>query len=107
MPLPAGLSFIEGATLPVAFITAYSALVSQARLRRGETVLIHAAAGGVGLAAVQIARALGAHVVATAGSAHKREFLQNSASRRYSTPAASDSSKACAPIRQVAAWMSC
>ena len=76
MPLPAGLSFIEGATLPVAFITAYSALVSQAQLRRGETVLIHAAAGGVGLAAVQIARALGAHVLATAGSAHKREFLQ-------------------------------
>ena len=76
MPLPAGLSFIEGATLPVAFITAYCALVKQARLGRGETVLIHAAAGGVGLAAVEIARSLGAQVLATAGSPRKRAFLQ-------------------------------
>ena len=76
MPLPAGLSFIEGATVPAAFVTAYCALVKQARLRSGETVLIHAASGGVGLAAVQIARHLGAEVVATAGSARKRAFLQ-------------------------------
>jgi amino acid adenylation domain-containing protein len=76
MLLPAGLSFAEGATLPVAFVTAYCALVRHAQLRRGETVLIHAASGGVGLAAVQIARRLGAVVLATAGSPRKREFLQ-------------------------------
>src|SRR6185295_2602798 len=75
MPLPPGLSFVEGATLPVAFVTAYYALVKQAQLKRGETVLIHAAAGGVGLAAVQIARHVGANVLATA-SMPKQAFLQ-------------------------------
>ena len=77
LPLPAGLSFIEGATLPAVFVTAYCALVKHAQLRRGETVLIHAATGGVGLAAVQIARHLGAEVLTTAGSARKRAFLEN------------------------------
>jgi amino acid adenylation domain-containing protein/non-ribosomal peptide synthase protein (TIGR01720 family) len=75
-PLPARLSLVEGATLPVAFVTAYCALVRHARLRRGETVLIHAAAGGVGLAAVEIALHLGAEVLASAGSPRKRAFLR-------------------------------
>ena len=65
-PIPAGWSFAEAATVPVAFATAYYALVDLAGLRAGESVLIHAAAGGVGMAAVQIARHLGAQVYATA-----------------------------------------
>src|SRR5580693_6783839 len=65
-PIPAGWSFAEAATVPVAFVTAYYALVDLAGLRAGESVLIHAAAGGVGMAAVQIARHLGADVYATA-----------------------------------------
>ncbi|HEY1620224.1 MAG TPA: SDR family NAD(P)-dependent oxidoreductase [Streptosporangiaceae bacterium] len=65
-PIPDGWSFVQAATVPVAFATAYYALVDLAGLRAGESVLIHAAAGGVGMAAVQIARHLGAEVFATA-----------------------------------------
>src|ERR1700683_1613074 len=64
--IPDGWSIAEAATVPVAFATAYYALVDLAGLRAGESVLIHAAAGGVGMAAVQIARHLGAEVFATA-----------------------------------------
>jgi amino acid adenylation domain-containing protein len=74
---PSHLSIAEAATIPVAFLTAYYALCHVARLRRGERVLVHAAAGGVGLAAVQIARARGAQVFATAGSPEKRLYLQS------------------------------
>jgi len=76
MRKPDGASFAEAATLPVAFATAHYALHSLAHLQPGEKVLVHAAAGGVGLAAVQIARQFGAEVFATAGSPEKREFLQ-------------------------------
>jgi phthiocerol/phenolphthiocerol synthesis type-I polyketide synthase C len=72
---PAQLSFEAAAALPIAYLTAYYSLHEQARLRRGEHVLIHSAAGGVGLAAVQVARWLGATVYATAGTAEKRERL--------------------------------
>ncbi len=65
-PLPAGWSFAQAATTPVAFLTAYYGLVDLAELKPGESVLIHAAAGGVGMAAVQVARYLGAEVYATA-----------------------------------------
>ncbi len=75
-PLPAGLSPEAAATVPVAFITAAYALETLARIRPGERVLIHGGAGGVGLAALQIARAAGALVAATAGSAEKRAFLR-------------------------------
>jgi polyketide synthase 12 len=64
--IPQGWSFVQAATVPVAFATAYYALVDLAGLRAGESVLIHAGAGGVGMAAVQIARHLGAEVFATA-----------------------------------------
>jgi NADPH:quinone reductase-like Zn-dependent oxidoreductase/lauroyl/myristoyl acyltransferase/NADP-dependent 3-hydroxy acid dehydrogenase YdfG len=74
---PAGISFDEAATIPVAFLTAWYALHHLGRLRAGERVLIHAAAGGVGLAAVQVAQHLGAEIFATAGSAEKREFLRS------------------------------
>jgi NADPH:quinone reductase-like Zn-dependent oxidoreductase/acyl carrier protein len=75
VPLPAHLSFEEAVTLPVAFGTAAHALEELARLERGERILIHAACGGVGLAAIQLARRAGAEVFATAGSAEKRAFL--------------------------------
>ena len=72
---PEQLTFEAAAALPIAYLTAYYSLHEQARLRRGEHVLIHSGAGGVGLAAVQVARWLGATVYATAGTAEKREHL--------------------------------
>jgi acyl transferase domain-containing protein/D-arabinose 1-dehydrogenase-like Zn-dependent alcohol dehydrogenase/acyl carrier protein len=65
-PLPRGWSFLQAASAPGAFLTAYYGLVDLADLRQGERVLVHAAAGGVGMAAVQLARQLGAEVFATA-----------------------------------------
>jgi thioester reductase-like protein len=76
-PLPPRLTFEEGATLPIAFLTAASALEDLGRLATGEKVLIHAATGGVGLAALQLARRVGAEVFATAGSPEKRELLRS------------------------------
>ncbi|RMI40713.1 SDR family NAD(P)-dependent oxidoreductase [Streptomyces triticirhizae] len=64
--VPEGWSFTEAAAVPVVFLTAYYGLVDLAGLRAGESVLVHAAAGGVGMAAVQLARHLGAEVYATA-----------------------------------------
>jgi acyl transferase domain-containing protein/acyl carrier protein len=74
---PAALSMEEAASIPLAFLTAWYGLHNLGRLRRGERVLIHAGAGGVGLAAIQIARQAGARVFATAGSAEKRKFLES------------------------------
>ncbi|KGR94823.1 type I polyketide synthase [Burkholderia sp. ABCPW 111] len=73
---PSRLSFEEAATIPTTFFTAYYALAELARLRRGERVLVHGAAGGVGVAAIQLARHFGAEVFATAGSDEKREFVR-------------------------------
>ncbi|GGD34146.1 hypothetical protein GCM10011358_17750 [Sinisalibacter lacisalsi] len=75
VPIPAGIEPEAAATIPIAFTTAWYGLVDLAGLSRGETVLIHAAAGGVGLAAVQIAQHLGARIIATAGSEEKRAYL--------------------------------
>jgi putative PIG3 family NAD(P)H quinone oxidoreductase len=72
-PIPAGVSSEEAAAIPEAFITAYDALVVQARLAPGERVLVHAAGSGVGTAGVQIARALGCFVVGTSRTADKLE----------------------------------
>jgi phthiocerol/phenolphthiocerol synthesis type-I polyketide synthase C len=74
--LPDAMSFEAGATIPVAFLTAYYSLVWQAKLDRGESVLIHGGAGAVGMAAIQIAQARGAQVIATAGSQAKRDMLK-------------------------------
>lgn len=74
-PRPQGLTAAQAASVPIAFATAHYALAHLGRLRCGERVLIHAAAGGVGLAAVQVARHLGAEVFATAGSPEKRALL--------------------------------
>ncbi|MGA8528326.1 MAG: type I polyketide synthase, partial [Acidobacteriaceae bacterium] len=73
---PERLSFAAAAALPIAFLTAQYALMDVARIQPGESVLIHAGAGGVGLAAIQIARAAGAVVLATAGSEEKRAWLR-------------------------------
>ncbi len=73
--IPDTIGLVEAATLPVTFLTAYYALVQLAGLRAGETVLIHGAAGGVGLAALQIAKLKGATVIATAGTVEKRNLL--------------------------------
>jgi NADPH:quinone reductase-like Zn-dependent oxidoreductase/SAM-dependent methyltransferase/acyl carrier protein len=72
---PRHLSLEQAATIPIAFVTAFYALHTLAGMRRGERVLIHSAAGGVGLAAVQLALQAGATVFATAGSPEKRQLL--------------------------------
>ncbi len=74
--IPEGMGFEEAAALPVVYPTSWMALVHRAQLKRGETLLVHAAAGGVGIAAVQIGRALGARVIATAGGADKLEVAR-------------------------------
>lgn len=74
--IPEGISFEEAATVPVVFMTAWHSLYNVARIRPGETVLVHAGAGGVGMAAVQIAHHLGATVIASAGNATKRALLE-------------------------------
>jgi NADPH2:quinone reductase len=71
VPLPDAATNAEGAAFLLTFLTAYVPLTRQVRLRPGATVLVHAAAGGVGTAAIQLARHLGARVVAAAGTAEK------------------------------------
>lgn len=74
--LPDGMSFEEGAAIPIIYPTSYAALVFRASLQAGETLLVHAAVGGVGSAAVQIGKALGARVIATVGGAEKAEIAR-------------------------------
>lgn len=76
VPKPAGMSFAEAAGLLIAQVTARIGLDEVAGLRRGERVLVHAGAGGVGLAAVDVARRAGAEIYATAGSDRKRALLR-------------------------------
>jgi NADPH:quinone reductase-like Zn-dependent oxidoreductase/acyl carrier protein len=83
---PAAMSFAEAATLPVAALTAYYSLHQLARLAEGERILIHGAAGGVGLAAVQYAQSVGAEIFASAGTPEKRALL-----RRLGVPHVVDS----------------
>ena len=73
---PATLNDEEACTIPITFLTAYYAFCRLANLQRGERVLIHAGAGGVGLAAIQIAKQIGAEIFATAGSDEKRDHLR-------------------------------
>ena len=71
LPLPPSLSYVEGAAIPEVFYTAYDALVTRGRLAAGERVLIHAVGSGVGTAAAQIAKHLGATVIGTSRSPEK------------------------------------
>jgi len=74
---PEVLSDTEAAAMPLVFVTAYYALVTVGRLKATDTVLIHAASGGLGLAAIQVARKIGARVLATAGTPEKVAFLHS------------------------------
>ena len=76
-PIPAGLDYAEAAAHTAGLLTAYVALVRLGQIRSGETVLIHGAAGGVGLAAVSLAQHLGARVIATSASEAKRQWLRD------------------------------
>lgn len=73
--LPAGLDLAQGAALPVTYVTAYQLVVAMGRLRAGETVLVHSAGGGVGLAAIDLATIIGAKVIGVASTA-KHDFLR-------------------------------
>ena len=73
MRFPDSMSFVEAAAFPIQYLTAYHALMTCGRATVGETVLIHAAAGGVGTAAIQIAKLLGLRVIGTASSEEKRQ----------------------------------
>jgi polyketide synthase 12/epothilone polyketide synthase D len=75
-PMPPSLSFEEASSVPIVFLTVYYGLIHLARLGEGERVLIHAAAGGVGQVAIQMAQSVGAEVFATAGSEEKRAMLR-------------------------------
>lgn len=81
--IPPDMGLAPAASISTVHMTAYLALITNGRLQRGETVLIHAAAGGVGQAAVQLAQWLGAKVYATVGSSYKRQLLMT----RYYIPA--------------------
>ncbi|MFI6768214.1 SDR family NAD(P)-dependent oxidoreductase [Streptomyces sp. NPDC050355] len=74
--IPQGMDFCQAATLPAVYLTVHHSLHRLARLAPGETVLVHGAAGGVGLAALQYAAHAGAHVIATAGTPAKRDLLR-------------------------------
>jgi NADPH:quinone reductase-like Zn-dependent oxidoreductase/acyl carrier protein len=74
--IPPTMSFEAAATIPVVFFTVYYSLKHLANLKKGETILIHGGAGGIGIAAIQTAKALGAEIHATAGTDAKRDFLR-------------------------------
>ncbi len=74
---PAHISFEEAASIPLVYLTVYYSLHHLARLRKGERILIHAATGGVGQAAIQFAQHVGAEIFATAGSPEKRELVRS------------------------------
>jgi NADPH2:quinone reductase len=73
---PKSMNFEEAAALPIVFHTSYFAFTHRTQLRAGEWLLVHAGASGVGMSAIQIGKALGARVIATAGSAEKLEFAR-------------------------------
>jgi NADPH2:quinone reductase len=77
-PIPDAMPFDQAAAFFVVYQTGYSALVRRAAIQAGEWLLVHGAAGGVGLAAVQLGKALGARVIATAGTPEKLEIARQS-----------------------------
>ena len=85
LPLPERLSFEQGAAFPVNYGTAYAALVMMGGLREGDRVLIHAAAGGVGIAATQIARNAGAEIFGTASPPSTTRSARRASTTRSTT----------------------
>jgi NADPH:quinone reductase len=71
LPIPKGLSMVQAASLPETFFTVYSNVVTRGRLVAGETMLIHGGSSGIGVTAIQLAKALGAHVITTVGNDDK------------------------------------
>lgn len=80
--IPAGMTFEDAASIPLVFSTVYYSLYDKAQLQKGQSILIHAAAGGVGQAAIILAQHLGADIYATVGSAEKKRLLM----KRYGIP---------------------
>jgi NADPH:quinone reductase-like Zn-dependent oxidoreductase len=83
VPLPDHISFAEGAAIPVNYSTAWAGLMTYANLQPGERVLVHAAAGGVGIAATQVAKRRGAYVIGTASPAKHDAVRANGADEAY------------------------
>jgi NADPH:quinone reductase-like Zn-dependent oxidoreductase len=83
IPLPEGLSFAQGAAIPVNYATAWAGLMSYGNLQPGERVLVHAAAGGVGIAATQIAKRRGAYVIGTASPSKHDAVRDNGVDEAY------------------------
>lgn len=79
--LPNNITYAEGAAVNVPYVTAYRALIQRANLKAGETVLVHGASGGVGIAAVQIAAAFGATVIGTASTPRGQEMVRDQGAR--------------------------
>ena len=77
VPIPRGMSFTEAAVFPIVYQTSHLALVGRGRLQAGEWLLVHAGASGVGMAAIQLGKAFGARIIATAGSDEKLAFCKN------------------------------
>jgi NADPH2:quinone reductase len=77
LPIPEGMDFPEAAAMPIVYHTSYFALKQRADLRNGEWLLAHAGASGVGMAAIQIGKALGARIIATAGNEAKLDFCRS------------------------------
>ncbi len=75
--MPDGVGYAEAASFTVGYLTGYVALVRRAELQKGEWLLVHGAAGGMGLAAVDLGKSLGARVIATASTEEKRAFLKS------------------------------
>ena len=84
-PLPASVTFAQGAAVNVPYATAYHALFNRGHGEAGETVLVHGASGGVGIGAVQLARARGLTVIGTAGTDRGRRLVRNRAPTTSST----------------------
>jgi NADPH2:quinone reductase len=76
-PLPPTMEFVAGSAFPVVYATGYHGLVQRGQLAEGETLVVHGAAGGVGLSALQIGRALGARVIGTVGDSGKAQALRD------------------------------
>jgi NADPH2:quinone reductase len=82
LPVPRGLSFVEAASLPETFFTVWSNVFDRGKLRSGESFLVQGGSSGIGVAAIQMARAFGARVFATAGSGEKCEACQRLGAER-------------------------
>ena len=102
-PIPDGMPFVDAAVMQFTFETAYYALHTRAGVRAGETVLVLGAAGGVGVAAVQVARNLGARVIAAASSEEKLDFVRRHGAAHgvlYSAATTGDGRELAARLKQ-------